>query len=511
MSWFTKMLGVDKMVDKKISETIAGLTLPDLVQDPTLQEYRAQEYRTWASTDPQMLLNFYKLTNPPGVFHDRLQFWRWVGGRNVPKLHYPAPEALMNHMKALLFGGDVDIYLHKDGVSEAEIEAMNERVQRLFQDVKIEEILHKGSDIATYSGTLVPKITIDAAVHDKPIVELYPRERVEIKTKWGKPIEYIFKDTYWYKKTEYTLHTIFGKGYVKYELLNDKDKVVPLSTVSELADLKDYTYKGDFILTTHLKNRSTNSEFPDSPYGGSDFEGVVDTFHMIDEVYSSLLLYIRRSRPIQAITEDLLPVNASGSAAVVPPEYEFDTIKLRPQQDASGVQNKFYRSIPELNVQPYLDSILAMQKVVYQVVGMAYTTVGLEGVGANASGRSLEIREKSTVVVRNNKIKIWKGFIFEFVKRLLIMEDLLKEKKIITDYADWDVQTDFPEYNGQSYAELIEELAKAKQAGLATTAYAVDKLYRKEGLTEEQKLEMVRDLKIENAETILEDEFSEVE
>lgn len=511
MSWLTKLLGVDKMVDKKIEEHLKGITIPDMIDNPELQDYRAREYRVWASSNANAILNFYQVNqkaDSDGL--DRFQFWNWVGGRNVPKLHYPAAESLLGHMKSILFGGDVEIYLHKDNVSDAEVEAMNKRVKDLLEDINFDEFLHKGSDIATYSGTLVPKITVDTVFHNKPLVELYPRERIEIKTKFGKPYEYIFKDTYSLKDKDFILHTIYGKGSISYRLYNDKGKEVPLATIEELAKLEAFVYPGEFILATHLKNRTTSAEFPDSPYGGSDFEGLIDNFHMIDEIYSTLILYIRRNRPIQAMTEDILPVSEDGKRTVMPKEYEFDTIKLRAQQDASGVEKKLYRNSPELKVQPYLDSITELVKANYQKIGLAYTSVGLEGIGANASGHSLEVRERSTVIVRNNKVKIWMSFLRDFIRILLMAEDLIINKAFKEDYKDWEVQSEFPEYNGLSYREKVEDLEKAKRAGLITTAMAIEKLYS-DDMTPEQQLELTRDIKIENGETILASEIGSEE
>lgn len=511
MSWITRLLGVDKMVNNKIDEKLKWVTIPDLTSDPSLQDYRAREYRVWASTNPNSIFNFYHRQNAPDTINARLPFWSWVGDLNVPKLHYPAAESLMEHIKSILFGGDVALYVHKDGASEKEIEEMNERVLALYDDINFEEFLHKASDMATYSGTIVPKITIDPSFHDKPIVEVYPRERIEIRTKYGKPIEYIFKDKYTVKDKDFTLHTIYGRGYIRYKLINEKGKEVPLTNVPELVDLEDFVYDGNFILTTHLKNRTASAEFPDSAYGGSDFEGLIDNFHMIDEIYSSLIMYIRRNRPIQAITEDLLPMSDDGKRTYVPKEYEFDTIKLRPQQDASGIDKKFYRDSPELKVQPFLDSINDLVKVNYHKVGLAYTSVGLEGVGANASGHALEVRETSTIVVRDNKIKLWKPFLNALTRILLMAEDLILHKMFKGDYADWVTQADFPEYNGQSYDEKVEELSKAKRAGLVSTALAVERLYSRDKLTEEQKAELVRDIKLEQGETILPGEIEGIE
>ena len=117
MSWFTRLLGVDKVVNKQIQQILQGAVIPTSVANPQLLDYRTQEYRVWASSNADALLTFYKSVAEPTTHADRLMFWQWVGGRNVPKMHYPAPEILLSHIKGILFSGELEVEMVNDNAT----------------------------------------------------------------------------------------------------------------------------------------------------------------------------------------------------------------------------------------------------------------------------------------------------------------------------------------------------------------------------------------------------------
>ena len=498
MSWFTRMTGVDKVVEQKINDKINGLKLP-LVNNSKKAEYRMKENQMWASSDADNLLTFYKTHTQTGnyLLHNRLRFWQWVGGVDVPKLHYPAPEALMNHLKSILFSGDVSIYIDEE--DEAKSLEINERVAELLKDVEWESLIQQASIYESYSGSVAFKFIIDAEVHDRPIIEAYPRERFDLITKWGKVQAIVFKDDYTEDKRDYQLHSIYGKGTINYKLYDDKGKEVPLSKVPDLADLQDQDFGVPILMAAWKKNKAVSNEFPDLPYGGSDFEGVIDLFHQIDEIYSTMALYIRRSRPILMVDESILPTTIDGKTSMTPKEYYYDLVKMKPKEEN---KDKIFRNTPEIKVEQYTDAINGLNKAVYQTVGMSYTSVGLEGVGANVSGASLVQQEKATVIIRDAKIKLWVEFIPRVIKLLLIYDDILNKKLFNLEYLDLVVQVEFPEYNGQTYLEKITEMATAKQSGLIDTETAVERIYQHD-YTQEQRNVITRNIKIERGESFV--------
>ena len=87
--------------------------------------------------------------------------------------------------------------------------------------------------------------------------------------------------------------------------------------------------------------------------------------------------------------------------------------------------------------------------------------------------------------------------------------EVLDLTEFVNSYEAWKIKVMFPEYNGQTFAEKVEELSKAKQAGLIDTALAVEnKLYGNE-LTVEEKKEVIQNAKLENGITLLENDVIE--
>lgn len=493
MSWLTKILGVDKAVQKQVKDILNdGPMLPNSVASPRLLQYRSEENKVWASSNPNNLLAFYKHKQEPVLYADRFQFWSWVDGINVPKVHYPAPEIILNFIKGILFSGDLTITGDNEVASETEINDFNSRILNALEDIGFDDFAHNGSLYETYSGSLAAKFVIDPEVHGKPIIQLYPKEKFELETKYGKVIEYIFIDTYYRKDKTYTLHSHYGKGYIRYKLYED-DKLVGIDKIPDTAGLKDFEYGGDIILAAWKKNRTVSNEFSELIYGGSDFEGIIDIFHAIDEIFSSLMLYIRRSRPIMGIDESLMPMNADGSKTIIPKEYSFDMLSFRNNESN---KDKIYRDNPEIKTDAYMTSIQDLMLSAYQKIGISYSSANDSGIGANASGEAISKREKTTTVMRDSKIKLWMPFIVETLRIYFICEDLMENTIINKDYKDWKIRVEFPEYNGQTFAEKVKETKDAIDAGVMDIATGVDRVYDRD-YSEEEKALIVRNAKIE--------------
>jgi hypothetical protein len=304
---------------------------------------------------------------------------------------------------------------------------------------------------------------------------------------------------------------------------NEKQQV-PLETVEELREGYDdiiITLDGKepipLLLAPFKKNRTKSNEFMDTEYGGSDFQGITDLFHMIDELYSQKNLYIRRARPMITLSDRFLQKDSAGKEKI-PKEYEQDTIVIRGDEGTNNL-NKPERDLPDLNLTPYDDSIKDELKNAWLKIGLSYTTVGLEANSANASGVSLEIKERSTIIVRSNKIKLWDSFLQRTYQILMIFNSLkdaqvTKEDGVTTykinNLFDYDYNIEFPVYNNQSFDEKLDEAIKARNGGIFDTKAAVDHAL-KNTYTEDQKAEIVKNSKIENGTPLIGDELGEVE
>lgn len=506
-SWLgNKLFKIDDIVDRKMGERMQVL---DMKQGDALLKYKQEENKIWASASADRLLEFYK-TNPfPSSFtSNRYLFWYWIGGRNSPKMHYPAPAALLNSIKSLIFGEEPTIEYVSDKDDKRSVNELNERVRAIFKDNNINNIYQNAAALESYSGGVAFKINYDDEVSNYPIIELYPQERLELKTRYGRLVEIVFLDNYKVAKEIFTLKSKHGIGYINYELYNGKGKRVALTTIKATAHLEDKVFPKKVLTAVYKKNRTDNVD-ADSAYGGSDFEGVVDLFHQIDELFSSMALYIRNSRPIISMTEDMLKTTEDGKNTIVPKAWENDVVVLQKDIEANQSERKIYRDMPKIEIDQYTQGIRLLQASIYQKVGMDTTSTNLEGVGANQSGDALQQREKSTVILYQNKVKGWQHALQELVPLLLMFEDFGKTSKISSDYDEYELNVGFPDYQSASFADKIEMFTKA-YTGLAVDLETMVKKIWNEELEEEQIMTMVKNIKIENGVAMLQEQIPEV-
>lgn len=502
-SWLgNKLFNIEKIVDRKMGER---MQLVDSKQADALLVYRQKENEVWASGSADRLLEFYKTNYLPATFTtNRTLFWNWIGGQDSPKLHYPAPAALLNSIKSLIFGEEPTVeFVSVDDNYKSVVDVFNDRLWAILDDNNINDIYQKAAAVESYSGGVAFKISHDKELSDYPIIQIYPQERIELKTKFGRVVEIVFLDKYVKDKKVYTLKSIHGIGYIDYIMVDDKGKLVPLTTFAETSHLErvDFKYK---VLTAVYKKNRTDSVETNSPYGGSDFDGVIDLFHQIDELFSTMALYVRGSRPITALNETQLKWDDAGKKQVVPKAWEHDLTILQKDTEATNVKDLVFRDIPELKINQYIEGIRLLQASIYQRVGMDTTSTNLEGVGANQSGEALMQREKSTVILYQNKVKGWQHALKDLMRLLLMYEDDMNDSKAI-DYKDYDLNVGFPDYQSASFGDKIDMFTKA-YTGLAVDLETMVKKIWEEDLEDEQIKEMVSNIKVQNGIPMLGDD-----
>ncbi len=526
-SWLVdKTMG--KEIDKRVNEALNVFKYEVPGKEYNLSRlatFRQQEYKIWASGNVADLMKFYGMYSiVPGETYSsqRQLFWEWVRGINsLAKMHFPTPNIIINQMKSLIFADDLDIELglldEKGARKDKDSNALQDRLIKILEDNDSNEKYQTGVALETYSGSLAYRLVFDSELSECPIFMPYPAERVKLRSKLGRIQEIIFEDEYANENKKYLLKSYYGKGYIKYRLFllkpgGDIDKQVPVDTVPELEEGYNdivITLDGEtpipVILAVFKKNRTQTNEFQDTMYGGSDFEGVTDIFQVIDEIYSQKTTYIRRSRPIIQMTDRNIKHDKNGKE-ILPKEWELDTL-ITEGDEALENKSGLRRDIPELNLIPYDDSIKEEMKNVWMTIGLAYTTVGLEANSANQSGVSLEIKERSTVIVRNNKIKLWDKFLKDTYRLLLIFDQLntasvsmqddgVQVYQIGTIYDNLDINIEFPVYNNQTFEERIDTATKALGVVFdygSSIEYALRNRY-----TEDEMKEILINMKIEN-------------
>jgi len=538
MGWFGNYM--DKKIDVKVAQALNVFKYEVPGKEIMLPKYllfKQKEYEVWAGGNPIDLLKFYGTYSiVPGETSSasRQLFWEWVKGiNNVPKLHYPAPDIIMNQMKSLIFAEDLDVnvvkYTDEEKTKEDEKASLEltQKLSDILDDNDKNEIYQSSVMFETYSGSVAYKIVFNSEISEYAIFIPYPAERFKLVSTLGRIQEIIFEDSYMQDKKRYLLKSHYGKGYIKYALWECDDsgnlkKQVAIETVEELkVGYKDIIITEDgetpisVMLATFKKNRTTTTYFSGTEYGGSDFEGLTDSFNLIDELYSQKNLYIRRARPMITMSDRFLKQDNNGKE-IVPKEFEYDTVVTRGDESTTNL-NKPERDLPELKLQQYDDSIKEELKNCWMKIGLAYTTVGLEANSANISGASLEIKERSTIIVRSNKIKLWDKFLQKTYRVLMIinsLEDSAQTKQDddtivykIDDTFDYKYMIEFPVYNNQTFNERVDDAVKALNGGVYDNKRAVMHALRYSQYTEDEKNEIIKNVKIEQGVPLIGDEL----
>lgn len=468
--------------------------------------YQLAENKVWYAGKKELLMNFYKNPYYNGVMPDNItamwnktEFWRVVTGNKVTS-HFPLASMISETKASLIFNQmpETDVNTGNKTTSEFLTSLLND----IFDDNDMEHQYQTGAQLESYSGTIAAKISLDDDLSDYPIVEFYPAEDIELVSKYRRVIEIIFNDTYTHNGNEYNLKSHYGYGYIHYELLNKKKTAVKLETVPDLANLKDIYFtdkSGNLIpvmLACYKVNRAINNEFVFSCYGESDYSGIIDIFHSLDESWSMKDWTTRANTPKVYLTEDMCAMDSFGRR-IVPNEYDTDYIMLNDNK-IDGEKGVVRRDTPSYDIDKFIEDNKHTLNAALSKAGFSAQTIFESAAGANASAEALMVREGRSMRTRQQCIRLWVPFINNLARLLLIfnsVKDLDKKadddgiRITIENTFDYDYTTEFPPYEEETPADRLPFIKEAMEAGLMDRETAIRKLYP--DYTDEQVIEML--------------------
>jgi hypothetical protein len=506
-----KMLGLDKYIKDEVSNrmtsTFDEYQLIEVRQDKKLK-YRQVENQIWFRGDGSDLEKFYKQKRYPNEQPNNI-FWRAVDNKTV-KVHYPMASSISRHMSAILFGDDIKYTV--DTGEESSSTEMTERLEKIFKSNNIRELLQKAAIIESYSGSLGMKVIIDPDFSDVPILQVYPAEQIDLNMKYGKVYEIIFNDDYKSGDRTFKLKSIYGKGYIHYELFDKNGQRVPLETIPETATLKDILLRGPdgkplkLMLAGFKQNKVVNNEFPDTGYGESDYSGLYGIFNALDELISAWNDYYRNSKVITFVSEDFLKRNPISGEVLPLNKFDINDVILYDATTNNSKLQDIRRDIPEIDITPFKEGFKNLVETALQRAGLSPISFGLENVSIISSGETLNVREKTTLRTRMDKIHLWKEFLSHLMKLIFVFDSLqtLSPSMVdnvviydIQDEFDYKFMAEFAQYYLPSREEQIKLLAASLNSKLIDIETAVKELYKDE-YTEEQIQEIAEKIKKEN-------------
>lgn len=441
--------------------------------------------RVWYRADANELSQFYKALGSWGTNDSR--FWTIVApfGHSIRKIHTGLPSLMINKITSITVNDSLGIELDEEVHSEEQI-ALWDEIQK---DNKLKKLVKDAVKDTLIDGDGAFKLSIDADISKLyPIVEFFSGERVNYEYKRGRLFEVLFKTTYYGgENKEYTLVEHYGKGYIHYELLDEKDNPVQLSILEETKNLVDVTFTGDFMMAVPLMF------FESSKYknrGQAFIDGKYDDFDALDEIWSQWIDAIRLGRAEKFVPEELLPRDEYGNRLPYNPITN-QFYKLNKSMDEDKEQQP-------TTIQPSIESerfVLSWaQALDLCLMGLiSPSTLGID-IKKLDNGEAQREKEKITGYTRDDLITVLEETIPQLVDVTFKVYNLMHSQAPI----DYTATIEFGEYNNPSFEAVVETVGKAKQFRIMSTEEAVEQLYGDSKTDEEKALEVER-IKAENS------------
>ena len=399
-----------------------------------------------------------------------------VGGYQINSfsvLHRPLAKVISRTFAVLITGQAPEV------VISTKNKKRTQDIQSMIDDIldvnSFSSKMQLACEYESYSGAVAfkPILTNDV---DKPLFQIYPKDRFIINESFDSVLNSVvfidyFKDD---KNNSYTLLSEYGRGFIKYKLIDKSNKEVSLSKIDELADLEDivlFDNNGgmyDRVLAIVQKNRGT---------GESDYKDQIDNFQAVDEAFSIMINLIRKSQPKRIITESTLVHGQDSNGNPIysmPDSYDNDVIVLWDnKREGSQDEKNELQPVPNIQnpIEAYRSIIDSALLDISSSVGLSSKTLsGVEDAGANASAEALGLRSNVDYRTRDLKIQSWKHSVKQLVKLLLVMQSI--DGIVIQEtYDDIDININFYDpANFQagtpSIQQKLDTIIKAYQNGL---------------------------------------------
>ncbi|WP_300383905.1 capsid protein [Clostridium sp.] len=456
------------------------------IQEAYTYETNLIRNKLWYRGEAYELEQFFKNISSDPV--NKARFWSAVPSKDlmIRKIHSGLPAMVVDRLADIIVA-DIDSI-------ELENEEQNNTWEEIRKDNKFDEMIGDIISKVLVSGDGAFKLSIDTDISKYPIVEFFEGDRVEYVNNRGRLKEIKFKTNYMKKDKCYTLYEIYGFGYVRYQLSDEKGNEVSLSILEETIGLLDVTFKGDFMMAIPLMFFK-NVKFEGR--GKSIFDNKSDNFDALDEVISQWLDAIRDGRVQKYIPEDLIPSDPNTGALLKPNPFDNKFISVGTSL-AENATNQIDMKQADINYLAYAESYANCLDMCLQGI-ISPSTLGID-LKKTDNAEAQREKEKTTLYTRNKLVDILTEVIPHLVEVILKTNDVLNEKSS----GEYEVSIAFGEYASPSFDTVVEIVGKAKSYGIMSIEKVVDELYG-DTMTDEEKVIEILLIKEQNGMVIAEE------
>lgn len=475
MGWFRNM--IMKMFRIQPAEDRAIV-----IKEPLNFAGNVMKNRIWYRGEPSELEQFFKASAVDDVSKSR--FWAAVPSQKyIRKFHSGLPSIIADRLADIVVS-DVDgITVNNCNPEEGDTKVWED----IAKDNSFNGTLGKAIAETLVTGDGAFKLSINTDVSEYPIIEYYSGENVEYKRENGRLKEIMFLDFYEDGSKEFTLKTVYGKGYIRHELYDPSGNQVKLSRLNETKNLQDASFNGNFMMAVPMM-------YFESPKfkgrGRSIYDGKSDSFDALDETISQWVDAIRDGRVNKYIPSDLIPRDENTGQLMEPNPYDNKFIRLNGAMSENGDSGRVDVVQPPINYEAYVTTYSSNMDMCLQGI-VSPATLGID-LKKTDNAEAQREKEKATMYTRGKIIDSLSEVIPELVSVAMMANDLLYGR----EPGKYEAMIEFGEYGSPTFEQTVETVGKASQYDIMSIETSVDALWgdRKD---EQWKKEEVARLKAE--------------
>lgn len=479
---------INNFFNKKISNYINKEL--DVQIDPSAviikdETFRELENRVWYEANTATELEgFYKTNFPAGLLYTGREFYRRVQGK-TPRVHVPMAKTITDTVVNLVFSETPEMTV--DTGNQKTSKVLNEEIEDTLIENNKEDLIKQVGAMVSYSGCAAVKFIIDSDISDRVILQPYAKEDIDVKRKYGRVIEIVFKD---YFDDGYTLKSAYGLGYIKFSLTKN-GKEAKLTDLEETSDLKDL----EFITSTGEPYKQLMAMYVENnPNAASDYEGIIDLMMYLDEIKSAENHILRALKPKRGVPSALCEIDRETGKTVLPDDWDREEVLLEVEDPESKIKNMSEVNFVSPDLTSYQEEFKETVKAILNKVSLSESTLGNNDGGSDASSLALNIREKSSLRKRAALITRYDRAFKELIKLILVYNHaIFGDGGAIVEDTDYEYFVDFSEYSSPSFDQMVEILGKALSSGLISQKEAIRELYEGD-MSEEEQDEMIAEI-----------------
>lgn len=396
---------------------------------------KAIEHRLWYHGDAAQLGAFYRQLSDQST----QRFWAAVStrGREIRKVHTGLPRMTVNTLTALILA-DLNEFVFQDP-------AQGELWVQICGENKFNDLLSDALRWCMVIGDGAFKLSLDPALSQRPILEWWDGDRMEVVLRRGRIVELVFHSYY---REGCCLEEHYGYGYVRYRLFQNR-KEVPLNTLDETAHLQDISFDGSFMLAVPMRIRASD-RFPGR--GESFFAGKTDAFDALDEAWSQWMQAMRAARPREYIPTNLIPRDQNTGLLLRPNAFDNQFIQVEGDM-TEGAGSRITLDQAAFYAEQYNSTYVTALDLALQGL-ISPSTLGIDTKKLDNAEAQRE-KEKTTLYTRQEIITKLSDALAQLVDVTLRAVAVLEHRPP----EQTEVSVTFGEYASPSFESVVETLS----------------------------------------------------